>query len=500
MLDDSAILDVDGSGRSYSVTQTARVAGARAADDWARKFALALSVSDAAAMLVAATASSALGLGLLEFELGHPPLPPKLFEVLILAAAWVASLVLAGAYDRRCLGWGTLEYRRIFEAVVRFVAAFAIGGVLLELRGVRSFILVTLPLATLLTLGFRFALRQALHHMRRDGRFTKRVVVVGSTAAVTDLIAHLQAPNAGLSVIGACVPEGHDHVGSGDAAVPVLATPDWVLEAVVGSRADVIAVADSEALSTGGLRSLAWQLEGTGIDLLVAPSVTDVTGPRISIRPVSGLPLLLVEEPEMQGLPRFAKAAFDRLLSSAALLVLLPFLVFVAVLVRLTSRGPALFKQVRIGLGGRPFVMWKFRTMVTDAEERLAAILHLNEHDGVLFKIQDDPRVTPVGRRLRRWSIDELPQLWNVLRGDMSIVGPRPPLPSEVERYETHVRRRLLVKPGLTGLWQINGRAGLPWEEAVRLDLYYVENWSLSLDAIVIAKTMTAVARQSGAS
>jgi lipopolysaccharide/colanic/teichoic acid biosynthesis glycosyltransferase len=177
----------------------------------------------------------------------------------------------------------------------------------------------------------------------------------------------------------------------------------------------------------------------------------------------------------------------------------MPVLFLIGVAIRLSSRGPALFRQVRVGLGGRRFVMWKFRTMSVDAEDRLGEVAHLNEHDGVLFKITDDPRATRVGRLLRRWSIDELPQLWNVVRGEMSIVGPRPPLPHEVERYDLQVRRRLLVKPGLTGLWQVSGRAGLSWEESVRLDLHYVENWSPSLDAVILVKTIVAVLRRRGA-
>jgi len=202
----------------------------------------------------------------------------------------------------------------------------------------------------------------------------------------------------------------------------------------------------------------------------------------------------------MKGTKRIVKTMFDRVLAGVGLVVLLPLMVAIGILVRLTSRGPALFRQVRVGLGGRHFVIWKFRTMAIDAEARLSDVIHLNEHDGLLFKVRNDPRVTRLGRVLRRWSLDELPQLWNVMRGDMSIVGPRPPLPSEVERYDGQVRRRLLVKPGLTGLWQVGGRAGVPWEEAVRLDLYYVENWSLSMDAMILAKTVTAVLRGHGAS
>ena len=307
--------------------------------------------------------------------------------------------------------------------------------------------------------------------MRRTGRFTKKVLVVGSAEAVPDLVRQLHAGQSGLTVIGACMPEPVVTFDVDGQPIAVLGNPEFTLEAVVASQADVVAIADAHTFKNGSLRQLAWQLEGTGVDLMVAPALTDVTGPHISIRALSDIPLLLVEEPELKGRKRLAKGAFDRLLAGAGLVLLLPLLLVIGVVVRATSRGPALFRQVRVGLGGRHFMIWKFRTMRVDAEDRLNDLLHLNEHDGVLFKMQDDPRVTRVGRFLRRWSLDELPQLWNVLRGDMSIVGPRPPLPCEVERYDHHVRRRLLVKPGITGLWQVGGRAGLPWDEAVRLDL-----------------------------
>jgi exopolysaccharide biosynthesis polyprenyl glycosylphosphotransferase len=335
----------------------------------------------------------------------------------------------------------------------------------------------------------------------RDGhRFTRKVLVVGSEADAAQLVGALRRnPHAGLSPVAASVPDHVDALPVEGARVPVVCTPDAVLEGLVATGADVVAIADTTAISKGALRALAWQLEGTGVDMMVAPAVTDLAGPRISIRPVSDLPLLQVDEPELKGFRRLTKEAVDRVLAVVGLVVLSPLLIVAGLAVRLTSRGPALFRQVRVGLGGRHFVMYKFRTMVVDAEAKLPTITHLNEHDGVLFKMREDPRVTPVGKFLRRWSIDELPQLWNVLRGDMSIVGPRPPLPSEVERYGQQVRRRLLVKPGLTGLWQVNGRAGLPWEEAVRLDLYYVENWSLSMDAVIIARSLTAVIRGHGA-
>jgi exopolysaccharide biosynthesis polyprenyl glycosylphosphotransferase len=218
------------------------------------------------------------------------------------------------------------------------------------------------------------------------------------------------------------------------------------------------------------------------------------------MRPFIGLPLLHVEEPEFAGFKRVVKGAMDRLAAGLAVLLLVPVLGAIAVAVRLDSPGPVLFRQTRIGRGGREFTMLKFRTMVVDAEARRGDLLALNQNaDGLLFKMADDPRVTRVGRVLRRFSVDELPQLFNVLSGRMSLVGPRPPLPAEVALYDDSVRRRLLVKPGLTGLWQVSGRSDLTWEESVRLDLRYVENWSLLLDIMILWKTGFAVVRARGA-
>jgi len=247
------------------------------------------------------------------------------------------------------------------------------------------------------------------------------------------------------------------------------------------------------------LRRLAWQLERDDVELVVAPALMDVTGPRISIRPVSGLPLLHVEHPELDGGRQVVKDLFDRVMALVALVVLSPLLLVVALLIKFTSEGPVLFRQTRVGRDGREFTVLKFRTMVVDAEARKTELLVHNEHDGVLFKIRKDPRITPIGRKLRRYSLDELPQLINVLRGDMSLVGPRPPLPEEVARYGGDVYRRLAVKPGLTGLWQVSGRSDLSWEESVRLDLRYVDNWSLALDLLILWKTWSAVVRGSGA-
>ena len=419
---------------------------------------------------------------------------------LAISPAWVATMALTGAYQRRYLGAGTDEYRRVFDGALRFLALLSVTAFVFDLALARGFVAVAIPLACATALGLRWGLRWWLNARRKHGAFTEGVVVVGSIASSRDLIESLRrTPFTGFTVVGVCLTGTLSALDADEEPVPVLGTPEEVWDAVLRSGATAIAIADTTTLSNGALRRLSWQLEGTGVDLMVAPGLTDVAGPRISIRPVAGLPLLHVEEPDFAGPRRLGKAAFDRVFAGVGLVVLSPVMLAIALAVRLTSHGPALFKQTRVGIGARTFMLVKFRTMTVDAEDRLSELVHLNEHDGLLFKITDDPRMTRLGRWLRRWSLDELPQLWNILRGEMSIVGPRPPLPSEVDQYTDDLRRRLLVKPGLTGLWQVSGRAELPWKEAVRLDLYYIENWSLSLDLVILTKTFLAVLRRRGA-
>jgi exopolysaccharide biosynthesis polyprenyl glycosylphosphotransferase len=271
------------------------------------------------------------------------------------------------------------------------------------------------------------------------------------------------------------------------------------LRAVADVGADVVAVASSPDLSGHALRRLAWALDERDVDLIVSPGIVEVAGPRLSIRPVAGLSLLHLERPAMRGGRMLIKRVIDRLLGSALFVAVSPLLAVIAIGVKLTSPGPVLFRQLRIGEDGRPFEMLKFRSMVADAEARRAELEADNEGNGVLFKIRADPRVTPVGAILRRYSLDELPQLWNVVRGDMSLVGPRPPLPQEVIGYTDDATRRLRVRPGMTGLWQVSGRSDLSWEESLRLDLRYVDNWSLTLDLIILWHTWRAVIGRSGA-
>jgi exopolysaccharide biosynthesis polyprenyl glycosylphosphotransferase len=399
------------------------------------------------------------------------------------------------------VGAGTDEYKRVVRTGVVSLAVIATSAYIVHFQSAERFVLFGIPTAALLTLVGRYIMRRVLHGLRRRGRALQRVVAVGHEAPLVHLVEQFRRERwGGLEIVAACVPDGGVHGLLAEIGVPVLGNLSQTATVVRELKADAVAVTSCPETHGGALRQLAWQLEGTNVELFVAPGLMEVAGPRLHIRPVAGLSLLHVEEPKLSGLGRLVKGVLDRLFAGVFLLVSLPFGLVIVAAVRLSSPGPALFRQTRVGVGGKEFTLYKFRSMYTDAEARLEAVQGLNvNNDGLLFKIPDDPRVTSVGRVLRRLSIDELPQLLNVMRGDMSLVGPRPPLPSEVEQYGHDVMRRLLVKPGLTGLWQVSGRSDLTWEESVRLDLRYVENWSLTLDFAILLKTAVAVVRGAGA-
>ena len=458
---------------------------------WQRTLVRSLVMSDFIAASIAVVAALLLRFG---------TAAPDVYQFATLAApvVWVLFCAMVRGYELRFLGTGSEEFRRVFDAGVRLLALTAVISFAFRLEPARVYVLIALPSTVVLTLALRYAARQRLHQLRATGSCLHKVVVVGRERSCAELIRQLRSESqAGFSVVGACI----DRTKAAEVeGVPVVGTSTSIVEALKRTGADTVAVGAWSDLTQASLRRLSWELEGSGIDLVVAPALTDVAGPRIHIRPVSGLPLLHVEEPEFGGARRLLKGSVDRGGAIAALLVLLPLLLAVALCVRLDSRGPALFRQERIGTDGKPFMMYKFRSMYVNAEKRLDDLQQHNEaSDGLLFKMKDDPRVTRAGKFLRRYSLDELPQLINVAIGGMSLVGPRPPLQTEVSQYENDVRRRLLVKPGLTGLWQISGRSDLSWEESVRLDLHYVENWSLALDIVILWKTASAVLSRRGA-
>jgi exopolysaccharide biosynthesis polyprenyl glycosylphosphotransferase len=422
----------------------------------------------------------------------------------VLVTAWFMALTLVRSREPRAVGTGLDEYRRVVGASTALFGAIAIVSYLLKLEVARGYLAVALPLGLTTLLVGRWLWRKWLSKERLDGRLTSTVLVVGSHRAAAGMAQTFErAQAAGYRVAGVCVPGWGKSKGSSldidGHAVPVLGDENAVPHALAKTGADIVAVSNTDYLGPEGMRALAWQLEAVDVGLVVAPSVVDVAGPRLQIHPVAGLPLLHVDRPQYRGAVKVGKLALDGFVATIAFFCLSPLLLVVALLIKWDSRGPILYKAERIGRNGEPFNMLKFRSMVVDAERHRLALVARNQASGPLFKIHADPRVTRVGRWIRRLSVDELPQLINVIRGEMSIVGPRPPLRSEVASYTGDVHRRMLVKPGITGLWQVSGRSDLSWEESVRLDLYYVENWSMIQDLLIMCRTVWAVLKGIGA-
>jgi exopolysaccharide biosynthesis polyprenyl glycosylphosphotransferase len=440
---------------------------------------------------------------------GFPNQPNQMHQSAVsafIALCWILVLTINHSRSARVIGSGAEEYRRVWVGTLTTFGGIAILSMLLELNIARGYLLIALPVGAVLLLALRWTARRQLSHARqRHGRFITRVLAVGSAPAVRELTECLaRDPRGGYRVVGACIPDSVAdsvlEVGSaGD--VRVFGDETNVVEAVSATGSHAVAVTATDRLRGRGLRDLSWELEKLDVELLVAPGVVDVAGPRLQMRPVAGLPLIHVDKPQYHGAQRMQKRFFDLAFSGAVLLLGLPVYACLAVAVKLTSRGPALYRQERIGRNGKVFEILKFRTMVDGAE---SMVLELVDSDLVAsaqcpFKFVNDPRVTPLGGFLRKYSLDELPQFINVLKGDMSVVGPRPQVAKEVQNYDDRTRRRLLVRPGITGLWQISGRSDLSWEDSVRLDLFYVENWSMMADLVIAVKTARAVFGRQGA-
>ena len=464
-------------------------------------FAIDLVVAAAASLAAASARNAFVGSGSSLWNLGDESMRGA---VLLLPAIWVVCLIRSGAYAPRYVGAGPDEYRAVTRAVVVLLAVAGVFSYAFQLELARGFVGLALPFVLVLTLVGRYVLRARLYHRRARGEKLQSTVVVGRADSVADMIRQIrrQPETTGLKVVGACVSgmDDTDWVSLGTIeGVPLFGGPDDTLTAVDSLDADVVAVASDPDLVGPSLRRLGWSLEQRGVDLLVAPGIVGVAGPRLSLRPAQGLSMLHVERPLTQGFVYQTKAIVDRFVGALLILAASPVLLLIALAIRLESRGPALFTQERIGDGGRPFTMYKFRTMVLNAEALLAELAQHHDGNETLFKMREDPRVTRVGRFLRKHSLDELPQLINVVKGDMSLVGPRPPLGREVDTYEFDALRRLRVRPGMTGLWQVSGRSDLSWEDSVRLDLWYVDNWSMSMDAQIIFRTARTVLTGKGA-
>lgn len=470
---------------------------------WERQYVDRLRVTDVAIVIAAVAAAQLIRFG--ELHVGGTKTFASYTGVSIaLAAIWIAFLAIFRTRSPRVIGNGAEEYRRLVSATFRLFGVVAILSLLFKVDIARLYLAIALPVGLLGLLVSRWLWRKGVSKQRGKGKYQTAVLIVGSRKAAVSMAKQFErSPAAGYSVVGMCLPgyePERDAVFLDGDEIPVLGDEYNVVEAIEASGADTVAVTATEHLGTKGIRKMVWDLEKKNVDLVVAPGVVDVAGPRLVMRPVAGLPLIHVEKPQYNGATRFSKTAFDLVFALAVLLVISPILLITALAVKLTSRGPVFYMSERMGIDGKPFSMIKFRSMVEDADKQVDSLISQNESEGgVLFKMREDPRVTKVGKFMRRFSIDELPQFFNVLKREMSVVGPRPPLRREVETYDGEVRRRLLVKPGITGLWQVSGRSDLSWEETVRLDLSYVENWSMVGDILIIAKTVRAVAGSDGA-
>jgi exopolysaccharide biosynthesis polyprenyl glycosylphosphotransferase len=414
------------------------------------------------------------------------------------ALVWVLAVLFCRGYEARRLGDGPDEFQSLLRASFGVIAGLGVLAYSSQVLLPRRMVLLAVPLIAVLCVVNRHLIRKELHSRRYDGKAMRRTLIVGEPTAVREVVGDLAAvKHHGYEIVGACVPVPGPEIAENLEAV-VMGGISEVPQVVVDNDIDTVIVVGAQ-LSGTPLRRLSWALEQTGADLVVAPGLVEVTGPNVQLRPSAGLSLLLVEPPSARMGRMLLKSIIDRAVGIVMLLVATPIIAVSALLVRVTSRGKAFFPQHRIGLDGNTFTMWKLRSMVQDAEARKAELEAFSDRDGLMFKMHADPRITKVGRVLRRFSLDELPQLWNVVKGDMSLVGPRPPLPREYEAYHDAVHRRLRVRPGLTGLWQVSGRADLTWEESVRMDLRYVDNWSIALDLQILWKTARAVLRGSGA-
>lgn len=475
-----------------------------AGTDWRRRSSRLLGIVDAFVVIWAVAGAFVIRFGLdPDFVIAGQESTYAWLSVAI-AIVWWLMLGAWNSRQSRVLGSGPDEYKRVAAASLWLFGLVAIVSYVLRFDTARGYVGIALPVGLLGLLMGRWLIRQHLNINRRRGDSMSRLLLLGGPSAVAHLAASLhRAKHAGYLPIAAYIPRADACLTTEpESGLPVLGNePDAkaIMKAIDLCGADAVAVSAGVQLHPQTLRHLGWELASRNVGLIMAPALTDIAGPRIHTQQVAGLPLIHVTTPTLEGGQRVAKRLFDIVISGLLILAASPLMALIAILIKLDSRGPILFRQNRVGIEGRHFGMLKFRSMVVDAEDRLVELTERNEGSGVLFKMKNDPRVTRVGRFIRKYSLDELPQLLNILAGSMSLVGPRPPLPREVEAYEHDVRRRLLVKPGLTGLWQVSGRSNLSWQDSVRLDLYYVENWSLAGDLIIILRTVRAVFRSTGA-
>jgi exopolysaccharide biosynthesis polyprenyl glycosylphosphotransferase len=495
------------------VTTSVRVAGLDGAIpaakplslDWSRRYSFRVAIGDTLAVIAMVTAAHLLTFGIADPAVASGAggdVVTAMKVALVLAVLWMLSLRLLDTRGPRIIGSGATEYGRVLHASILTFGLSLFGAFFLHLEVSRLYAITVFPLGTLALAANRWLWRRWLLARRAKGEYSSRVVLIGSQRSVQQTARDLLAnPAHGFQVVGVGLTDGPNEGVLGGTGLPIIGQIDDVPALLDSYGADTVIATNSDHLPAERVREISWALDPERHQLVLAPSITDIAGSRVHLRPVAGLPLLHVETPQYEGPQRIAKRIFDAAVSALLLLALLPLFLLVAVLVKRADGGPVFYTQERVGRDGMTFRILKFRSMYLDADARRAELLAQLAASGEkrLFKMADDPRITPIGKVLRRYSIDELPQLINVLRGDMSLVGPRPALPEEVSDYSSKERRRLVVTPGMSGLWQVSGRSNLGWDDGIRLDLYYADNWSMTGDLIILWRTAKAVLMPEGA-
>ncbi|GGG29151.1 polyprenyl glycosylphosphotransferase [Rhodococcoides trifolii] len=419
-----------------------------------------------------------------------------------MAVLWTLFLAVLRTRDTAIVGNGYEEYRRVITATAALVGVIAIVALFLQAGIAREYLVLSFPTGLIgLVLGRHF-LRRRLAQSRGRGENVNDMIVVGTVESVRSLSHRFDSTaSAGYRVIGACVPNyDGDTLVVGDRIVPVFGDLSSLDFAITTTTATAVAVASTEQLGYEGMKNLAWKLDNHDIDLIVSPGVADLSVPRMRIEPIDGLPILQIGQPSFEGAHVAAKSVFGFFLASFGLVVTAPVLLAAAIAIKLEDGGPVFFRQRRVGRGGKVFRIWKLRTMVVNADSIVSdARDAAGQNESVFYKSANDARITKIGRFLRRTSIDELPQLFNVIAGDMSIVGPRPLVEGEGSNIAHFIQRRSLVKPGVTGLWQVSGRSDVTEEERIRLDHLYIDNWSPVQDLVIVWRTIAAVIKSDGA-
>lgn len=422
------------------------------------------------------------------------------YTVITLAAipVWIFLFYLYGLYEPRQVLGPVNEFKQVFHGVVAGTVVIFITDSITNMNLARGWALIAMVTGFLFVGGERLLVRKTLHFLRRRGGDTTRTIVLGANHEGRTVAKTLEREGwLGYKILGFVDDDLQIGTDLGDGK-RVIGTTAQLKDLVEQKNASLVLVAAS-AFDTTMLNRLFWELQDIDVDLQMTSGTIDLMASRMIVQSVAGVPLLYVRRTGMDRTQKTMKRALDVIGAGLGLLLLSPVLLALSFWIKRDSDGGTFFKQVRVGRDGALFECWKFRSMYADAEERRAELEHLNEGAGLLFKLADDPRVTKVGKVLRRYSLDELPQLWNVLRGEMSLVGPRPALPSEVEQYDDWVRNRLKVKPGMSGLWQVSGRTDTSFSDYIRYDLFYIQNWSLSLDLWILWRTLRAVFSAEGA-